>query len=75
MITNIRCCSLQHQPYMFNKASLMNAGYLEMRKVYDPDCVLFHDVDTLPERDDNLIICQGEEPIHWGGYNKRFNYT
>ena len=52
----------------------MNIGYLEAKKLFLMDCVLFHDVDTLIERDDNLVMC-GDNPVHHAAYADRFNYT
>ena len=63
----------QNLPYQFNKASLMNIGYLEAKKLFLMDCVLFHDVDTLIERDDNLVIC-GDNPVHHAAYADRHKY-
>lgn len=46
------------QDLVFNRALLLNVGFLEVLKI-DPsyDCFIFHDVDMLPERDDNLYMC------------------
>ena len=63
----------QNMPYRFNKASLMNVGYLEAVKLFSMDCVLFHDVDTLIERDDNMVVC-GDKPIHFAAYADRHKY-
>ena len=35
----------------FNRASLMNVGFLEAKKMNDFFCFIFHDVDLLPEDD------------------------
>ncbi|KAK2142892.1 hypothetical protein LSH36_900g00014 [Paralvinella palmiformis] len=51
----------------------MNIGYLEAVKLFNMDCVLFHDVDTLIERDDNMVIC-GDKPVHFAAYTDRHNY-
>ncbi|XP_076822757.1 beta-1,4-galactosyltransferase 4-like [Clavelina lepadiformis] len=34
---------------VFNKASLMNAGFLEVSKLDEYKCFVFHDVDLMPE--------------------------
>jgi hypothetical protein len=36
---------------------LFNVGFLEVRKLYDYECYVFHDVDLIPEDDRNLYSC------------------
>ena len=40
----------------FNKGRLMNTGFDFAREIYEYnfDCYIFHDVDMLPENDNNL---------------------
>ncbi|XP_053311471.1 beta-1,4-galactosyltransferase 4 [Spea bombifrons] len=47
----------------FNRAKLLNVGYLEALKEEKWDCFVFHDVDLLPENDFNLYLCDSE-PKH-----------
>ena len=51
----------------FNKGLLMNAAFVEMEKIqknFDFNCLIFHDVDLLPENDKNLYICNQTHPMH-----------
>ncbi|TMS38239.1 hypothetical protein L596_005006 [Steinernema carpocapsae] len=41
----------------FNRAKLMNVGFVEARKLYDWQCYIFHDVDLIPENDKNMYTC------------------
>lgn len=47
----------------FNRAMLMNIGFVEAQKLHKYDCFIFHDVDLLPEDDRNLYTCP-EQPRH-----------
>ena len=58
---------------MFNKAALMNAGFLEAKKLFKFDCVIFHDVDMIPEDDRNMYSCMNA-PRHIGVYVGKYKY-
>ncbi|NXS96918.1 B4GT4 galactosyltransferase, partial [Jacana jacana] len=47
----------------FNRAKLLNVGYLEALKEANWDCFIFHDVDLVPENDFNSYMCDGQ-PKH-----------
>ncbi|XP_069002605.1 beta-1,4-galactosyltransferase 4 [Embiotoca jacksoni] len=47
----------------FNRAKLLNVGYLEALKDYSWECFIFHDVDLIPENDHNLYVCD-QHPKH-----------
>ncbi|XP_038222604.1 beta-1,4-N-acetylgalactosaminyltransferase bre-4-like [Zerene cesonia] len=42
---------------LFNRGRLFNAGFLEMMKLGDWCCVIFHDVDLLPLNEEILYTC------------------
>ncbi|KAK3508981.1 hypothetical protein QTP70_015404 [Hemibagrus guttatus] len=62
----------------FNRAKLLNIGYLEALKNFNWDCFIFHDVDLVPENDHNLYMC-AKQPKHLvvgrnsTGYKLRYN--
>lgn len=47
----------------FNRASLMNVGFIEAMRDKNWDCMVFHDVDLLPMDDRNLYTCP-DQPRH-----------
>jgi len=57
----------------FNKGAVMNAGFLEVNKMNQFDCVVFHDVDMLPESDYNIYQCQ-DSPTHLSPLIDKFDY-
>lgn len=59
---------------MFNRAKLMNIGYVEAKKQYNWQCVIFHDIDLFPEDDRNLYTCP-DEPRHMSIAVDKFNYV
>ncbi|CAG7717506.1 unnamed protein product, partial [Allacma fusca] len=54
----------QHGNYTFNKGILMNTGFLLAMNASSFDCVVFHDVDLIPEDDRNLYHCASKKPRH-----------
>jgi hypothetical protein len=57
----------------FNRAKLMNIGFVEALKIYEWDCFIFHDVDLLPMDDRNLYNCP-TQPRHMSVAIDTFNY-
>ncbi|XP_040360137.2 beta-1,4-N-acetylgalactosaminyltransferase bre-4 [Ixodes scapularis] len=55
----------------FNRAKLLNVGYLETQGLYD--CYILHDVDLIPEDDRNLYTCP-EQPRHMSVAMSTMNY-
>lgn len=48
---------------LFNRAALMNVGFVEALKLNDWDCFIFHDIDLIPMDDRNLYTCP-DQPRH-----------
>lgn len=48
---------------LFNRAALMNVGFLEALKLHQWDCFIFHDVDLIPMDDRNIYNCP-DQPRH-----------
>ncbi|KAK8775829.1 hypothetical protein V5799_030827 [Amblyomma americanum] len=47
----------------FNRAKLLNVGFVESTALYDFQCFVFHDVDLVPVDDRNVYTCP-EQPRH-----------
>ncbi len=65
--------SFQRLPAIFNKGSMMNIAFKEVMTSGDFDCVVFHDVDILPEDDRALFYC-GPSPVHYAVQMDLLNY-
>ena len=50
----------QTDSFEFNRASLMNIGFVEALKDFNWNCFIFHDVDHLPEDTRNLYSCTSD---------------
>ncbi|KAF3835618.1 hypothetical protein F7725_028176 [Dissostichus mawsoni] len=57
----------------FNRAMLFNVGFLEAMKDLDWDCLIFHDVDHIPENDRNYYGC-GQMPRHFAAKLDKYMY-
>ncbi|XP_074077713.1 beta-1,4-galactosyltransferase 2 isoform X1 [Macrotis lagotis] len=64
----------QHGEDTFNRAKLLNVGFLEALKE-DPayDCFIFSDVDLVPMDDRNLYRC-GDQPRHFAIAMDKFGF-
>ncbi|CAH1791473.1 unnamed protein product [Owenia fusiformis] len=61
----------QVSPEIFNKASIMNSGFLEINKLHPRkfNCFFFHDVDLLPENDKTPYACKTNSiAVHLANY-------
>ncbi|XP_013400789.1 beta-1,4-N-acetylgalactosaminyltransferase bre-4-like [Lingula anatina] len=60
---------------LFNKGRLMNAAFIECKKAFDFDCVIFHDVDLLLQDDRNMYWCYNlTSPRHLSPAVSKFKY-
>ncbi|XP_042885356.1 beta-1,4-galactosyltransferase 2-like isoform X2 [Penaeus japonicus] len=59
---------------LFNRARLLNVGYLEALREGPFDCYAFHDIDMLPEDDRHLYHCS-EQPRHLAVAASNHNYN
>ncbi|KAL1023693.1 hypothetical protein UPYG_G00044650 [Umbra pygmaea] len=57
----------------FNRAKLMNIGYVESLKEYDYDCFVFSDVDLIPMDDRNTYRCYSQ-PRHLSVSMDKFGF-
>uniref|UniRef100_A0A4W3J403 Beta-1,4-galactosyltransferase 1 n=1 Tax=Callorhinchus milii TaxID=7868 RepID=A0A4W3J403_CALMI len=53
----------QHGEETFNRAKILNVGFVEALKEYDYNCFVFSDVDLIPMDDRNLYKCYSQ-PRH-----------
>ena len=58
---------------MFNRAKLLNVGYVEALKDYDYNCFVFSDIDLIPMDDRNLYRCF-DSPRHLAVAMDKFNF-
>ncbi|XP_031157217.1 beta-1,4-galactosyltransferase 1-like [Sander lucioperca] len=58
---------------VFNRAKLMNTGYVEALKEYDYECFVFSDIDLVPMNDRNLYRCF-DNPRHLAVAMDKFNF-
>ncbi|XP_051993092.1 beta-1,4-galactosyltransferase 1-like [Xyrauchen texanus] len=57
----------------FNRAKLLNVGYVEALKEYDYDCFIFSDVDIIPMDDRNIYKCSSQ-PRHLSVSMDKFGF-
>ncbi|CAH1639052.1 unnamed protein product [Spodoptera littoralis] len=58
----------------FNKGTLYNIAYLETQLFGTWDCLIFHDVDLIPE-DERIPYTCSDHPIHLAAAVESFNYS
>ncbi|KAK2154681.1 hypothetical protein LSH36_260g01073 [Paralvinella palmiformis] len=64
----------QVTPGLFNKGRLYNVGFLTAMTFDQWDCVILHDVDLVPETEDNLYRC-ADSPLHLSAGVDSLRYT
>ncbi|KAM3939206.1 beta-1,4-galactosyltransferase 1 [Leptodactylus fuscus] len=57
----------------FNRAKLLNVGYMEALKEYNYDCFVFSDVDLIPMDDRNIYKCYSQ-PRHLSVSMDKFGF-
>ncbi|CAG2214814.1 Beta-1,4-galactosyltransferase 4,Beta-1,4-N-acetylgalactosaminyltransferase bre-4,Beta-1,4-galactosyltransferase 2,Beta-1,4-galactosyltransferase 5,Beta-1,4-galactosyltransferase 1,Beta-1,4-galactosyltransferase 3,Beta-1,4-galactosyltransferase 6 [Mytilus edulis] len=68
------CTAVQKKSGMpFNRGMMSNVGFKEAMSDMEFDCIVFHDVDVLPEDDRNFYICS-DNPIHMSVKVEQFGY-
>lgn len=58
---------------VFNRAKLLNVGYVEALKEYDYECFVFSDIDLVPLNDRNIYRCF-DNPRHLAVAMDKFNF-
>jgi len=77
VIDQIKCdvYFIQNSPALFNKASMMNIGFLEASKLFpEMNCIMFQDADSLAEDDRLLMRCDRDRPHHYALVLNRWGY-
>ncbi|XP_047002561.1 beta-1,4-galactosyltransferase 4-like [Schistocerca americana] len=57
----------------FNRAKLLNVGFVEAMKIRPFHCFIFHDVDLIPQKDNNIYACTSQ-PRHMSSCVNTFRY-
>ena len=71
--SGINIVYFQAEPQIFNRAGLLNVGFLEASKREKFDCFIFHDVDLIPMDLCNVYKC-GDKPRHLAVAINKFKY-
>lgn len=73
MFLSTVCSHFQANELEFNRAMLMNVGYIEALNYTQWDCFIFHDVDHIPLSHGNFYGCSGM-PKHFLSGADRWGY-
>jgi len=63
----------QDDDYEFNRGKLMNVGFREALKMHPFNCIVFHDIDLMPEDTRNDYACP-HSPRHMSVAIDKFDY-
>ena len=63
----------QTDDFKFNRAFLLNIGHLQA-KMENYSCIVFHDVDMLPENNFCQYKCENSTGIHLASRQRKWNY-
>ncbi|XP_071440193.1 beta-1,4-N-acetylgalactosaminyltransferase bre-4-like [Hetaerina americana] len=58
----------------FNRAKLFNIGFIETIKIFPYPCFIFHDVDLIPQNQNNIYACT-HQPRHMSSSLNTFRYN
>lgn len=58
----------------FNRGKLLNIGYVEALKLFSYHCFIFHDVDLIPQKINNIYACT-HQPRHMSSSLNTFRYN
>ncbi|RWS27590.1 hypothetical protein B4U80_10589 [Leptotrombidium deliense] len=62
----------QSEKGAFNRGKLLNIGYtIALNNKYT--CFFFHDVDLIPENNNNIYKCESN-PVHFSAANQKYHY-
>ena len=70
---NIFDNSSKDDDYEFNRGKLMNVGFREALKMHPFNCIVFHDIDLMPEDTRNDYACP-HSPRHMSVAIDKFDY-
>ena len=65
---------------IFNRGLLMNIGFNEVMKDQNKtglkyNCMIFHDVDMIPETEKTLYLCNEKYPVHFAVAVSKWDYA
>lgn len=59
---------------LFQKGPLLNAGFKHVVKEFNPDCVIFHEVNLVPEDGRNFYQCLNHSVLHLSPSQSHLKY-
>ena len=74
-VTKMLLFLFQDEYSKFNRGMLRNIGFNEAKRDHKFTCFIFNDVDTIPEDDRNLYLCNKHKVRHYVTGLDRERYT